>query len=323
MSGTRFPHGISSQGVPIFGSGTPEIIVGEVFFVGSVAGGKSWAAGSDNTGMGTKELPFATLDYALSVATASNGDVIYLLPYHAETVTGAGAITLDKAGVKIIGLGHNTARPRFLLDGAGASGLVTAANVSIENCIFASGHADLAYAFYVTAKGCIIKNNQLDLNTTAENFVKMVSAGVADNDYDGLQIIGNVMENKGDAGELNTIILNKDSEGVRIIGNKIYGDYDTTTYAVIYSANTEHHMDIDISYNHIHNLHDANAVVGISVGSTTSTGFMHHNYVYALDVSGATPFLSAATGISLYENYYNHVGSTSSGYLHPAVGSLT
>lgn len=288
---------------------------GDVYYVNS--------DGGDNGYLGKKKgTAKATIEGALSAVSAY--DRIYIAPGHTETITGVGGLALDVAGVEIFGLGRYDSRPRFLMDGAATvSCLVTAANMRLSNCVFAAGHADVAVFATISAKGFKLDHCRFENNTTAENFVTVVSAGVADNDYDGLEVIDNVIDNAGDAGELNSIILNKNSESVRIIGNKIYGDYDTTPFAVIYSANTEHHMDIDISYNHIHNLHNADAVVGISVGSTTSTGFMHHNYVYALDTAGETPFVSAATGIALFDNYYTYDGGTTSGLILPAIGTLS
>lgn len=292
------------------------------------AGTRWWVnstGGNNATGESgkTPSRPFATLDYALSRCTDSKCDQIMLMPGHAETITGAGGITLDKIGVDVIGLGRYDLRPRFLMDGAATvTCLVTAAEAGLRNIIFAAGHSDITTFCTVTAKGFALEYCHFERNTTDENFVAIVTAGVADNDYDGMELIGNVLDFGGDAGELTPISLVKDSKDVRIIGNKIYGDFDTTPYAAIYSPNTEHHMAIEVAYNQIHNLHDADSVVGISLGSTTSTGFMHHNMVYALDVAGATPFVTAATGITLIENYYNFVGSTSQGYLHPAASIL-
>lgn len=318
MSLTHFPNGLTSFGVPIVPSVTPNITTGSVFFVDSNTGSDVGGAGK------SPSTPFATLDYAMGKCTANKGDIIYLMPKHAETITGAGGITFDIAGVSVIGLGHYDARPRFLMDGAATvTCLVTAANCKLANCVFAAGHSDVATFSTITAKGFIAEGNHFERNTTNENFVKIFNAGVADNDCDGLQLLFNTMDFGGDAGELTPIILNKDTANVRIIGNKIYGDFDTSPYAAIYSPNTEHHMDIEIAYNFIHNLHDANAVVGISMGSTTSTGFMHNNYVYALDVAGETPFVSAATGISLFQNWYNYTGGTSSGLVLPAIGTLS
>jgi hypothetical protein len=299
------------------------IVTGNVFFLGTNSTTAPVLDAQDLPSHGSDpDKPFATLDYALSKTVGGNDDIIIVLPNHAETVTGAGGITLDKAGVSIVGLGRYDSRPRFLMDGSAITGLVTAANTSLENCVFAAGHSDIASAFLVTAKGFKLANCHFERNTTNENFVNIVNAGAVDNDYDGLEILNNTIDFAGDAGELKPIDLLKNSKDVRIIGNYIYGDFDTSPYAAIYSVNTEIHQNIDISYNRIHNLHDANAVVGISVGSTGSTGFMHHNFVYALDVAGETPFVSAATGIALFENYYSYDGSTTSGLLLPAAGTL-
>lgn len=103
---------------------------GSIFFVGSTVTGAS-----DASGYGlTPETPVATLDYAIGLCTASKGDVIYLLPGHAETTT---AIALDVAGVKIVGLGTGRLRPALTATTAATDLLnVTAANCYIENVRF-------------------------------------------------------------------------------------------------------------------------------------------------------------------------------------------
>ena len=260
------------------------------------------------------------------VATGTNQeDLIKIVPGYTQTITGIGGLALNKAGVKIKGLGIYDARPKFLMDGASTvSCLVTAANMALDNCVFIAGHSDVAVWATITAKGFKLTNCRFEGNTTNENFVTIINAGAADNDFDGLHIQGCVMDYGVDDGALNPIILNKNSESVRILDNKIYADLDTTPYAAIYSPNTEHHMDIDVARNHIHNLHDANAVVGISLGSTTSTGFIRDNLIYALDVAGETPVVSAATGIAAYGNYYAYAGGSSlSGFVYPAIGTLS
>lgn len=269
------------------------------------------------------DLIHYSINDALIATTITQEDVVKIAPGYTETITGVGGLALNKAGVKILGLGTYDYRPRFLMDGAATvSCLVTAANMTLENCVFASGHSDVTVFATITAKGFKLKNCLFESNTTDENFVTIINAGAADNDYDGLVLEGNVMNYLQDNGALTPIKLNKDSQDVRILDNRIYALLDTTPFAAIYSANTEHHMAIDIGYNQIHNTHTTDAVVGISVGSTTSTGIMHHNMVYALDVAGATPFVSAATGITLIENYYNFVGDTTQGYLDPVASTL-
>lgn len=256
-----------------------------------------------------------TLDAALDACVASRGDTIYVTPYHTETITGAGGITLDKIGVSIKGLGRYDARPAFLMDGAACSMLVTAANMSVENCVFNSGHADLAYFALVTAKGFHFLNNFVGENVAEENFVIAISAGAADNDHDGLVVAGNDFVGI-DTAASGCVVLNKDNNDVKIIGNNIVGNFAATPYAPILMPDGEIPLNLEIAHNIIHNQHNDNIVTGISVLEAVGTGSMHHNLVYTLDVAGMTPFLTGATGIVCWENYYT-TAATSSGVLYP------
>jgi hypothetical protein len=286
---------------------------GNVYWVDSNGGGAS---------KGTFKSPVATLDAAMALCTADNGDTIMIKAGHTETVTGAGAITLAKGGMSIHGLGNYTARPTFLLDGStGVTGLVTGDNITITNCVFSAGHAAILCAFLCTGVGFTMDSCAFVENTTAEDFVAVFNGGAAHNDYDGLTFSNNVMDfTTGGTAVLSPFNLLFDSKDVNIIGNKFLGDFDTSPHAPIYSVNTVNHMNIEIAYNLIHNQHDADEEVGIYIGSATSTGWMHHNLVAAFDDTGATPFLAAAGGIAVFENYY--IGDVStSGYILPAIGS--
>jgi hypothetical protein len=265
--------------------------------------------------------PFSTLDYAQSKMTAGNDDLLVVGANHTETVTGAGGITFDVAGAEIRGLGRYGTMPQILMDGSTITGLVTGADMKVSNIHFLAGHADIACAFLVSAVGFHMDGCRFTENVATENFVAVLQAGVADNDYDGLIFSNNVLDfTTAEVAVLSPVNLLKDSKDVSIIGNKICGDFDTTPHAPIYSVNTEHHMNIEIAYNLIHNQHNADEECGIFVGSTSSTGWMHHNLVSAKDAAGATPFLAAAGGISCFENYY--VGDDSvSGYILPAIGA--
>lgn len=96
----------------------------KVFYVHSGSGsngydGLSWSS------------PFATLAYAISKCTASVGDVILVRPGHAETTT---ALTVDKIGVRIIGLGRGRNKPALTATTAATDLVnVTAASVYMEN----------------------------------------------------------------------------------------------------------------------------------------------------------------------------------------------
>src|SRR5262245_10372234 len=106
----------------------PFLYGGTAFFVdNSVA---STTRGDDPSN-GSRTRPFSTIDYAIGRCTASKGDVIFVMPGHAETVTAA--ITLDVAGVSIIGLGRGRNRPSHTPRGAIDAIVVSAANCWIEN----------------------------------------------------------------------------------------------------------------------------------------------------------------------------------------------
>lgn len=301
-------------GVPVVNYDNNKFITGTVFFVDSNNG----SAGA--SGLKPTEA-LTTLDAALGKCTDSKGDVIYLMPGHAETITGAGGITLDKIGVSIIGLGRYDLRPRFLMDGgATVTMLVTAANVSIENCVFAAGHADIVTFCTISAKGFRCAYCHFEENVATENFLTVISAGVADNDSDGLEVIGCTF-NSIDSAATGVIKLNKNMADVKIVGNQICCDCSASTYAPIYSPSTEVITNILVSDNIVHNLHDGNATVGISIANTASTGAIVRNLVGAQDLADETPILGGAAGLFVAENYASGVLGTASGYLYPAVDS--
>lgn len=111
----------------IQGIGTP---TGRTFYVQSTS-----AVASDNDsrdGLSASE-PLATLAEAITRCTASVGDVIVLLPGHAETTT---AIAMSTAGVAVVGVGFGSNRPTLTATTASSDLIsVTGANCHIENVI--------------------------------------------------------------------------------------------------------------------------------------------------------------------------------------------
>lgn len=164
MTLTKHPHGISSFGVPVFGSDS-NIIAGDVYFVCSVAGTK-WFAGVDAPECGSLETPFATIDYAIGKCDSGNGDVIFCLPGHAETLASAGAITADVADISIIGLGKGTSRPQLTLSATGSTIAVSAANVTFKNIEIVPGVAEIVTVFNVTAAECTLDQIYSKANST-------------------------------------------------------------------------------------------------------------------------------------------------------------
>jgi hypothetical protein len=118
---------------------------GNVYFVDSVAGSA--------TGGYTADGPAATLIQAQTLATASNGDVVYVGHDHAESVVGAAGMTFSKAGVRYQGLGQGRLRPTITFSTSTAAQIiVSGANITFSNFIFdLTGITAIVAAISVTA----------------------------------------------------------------------------------------------------------------------------------------------------------------------------
>lgn len=106
------------------------LTTGSIFFVHSGTGVNALGGGRN------PDAPLATLDYAIGLCTANKGDMIFVMPGHAETFTATNGFDADVAGVRIIGLGWGSLRPTFTFDHADAQVNIGAANVTIENVRF-------------------------------------------------------------------------------------------------------------------------------------------------------------------------------------------
>jgi hypothetical protein len=115
--------------MPVLGSGG-HMTTGNVFFVQNTNG----SDGNDGLGPAT---PLKTLDYAIGKCTASQGDTIFLMEGHAETVTTK--IALDVAGINIIGLGAGDVRPTITVNAAIWGLTVSASDLVIANVRFVAG----------------------------------------------------------------------------------------------------------------------------------------------------------------------------------------
>ncbi len=150
-------------------------------------------SGGDTDGGGKNPaVPFLTLDWAIGKCTPNNGDIIYVMPGHAETITTAGAITCDVAGISIIGLGEGSNRPiiTFGASSNAASILVTAANVTIKNIIGLCGDDGLTNPFHIQAADCTLDIEWRDGSATVEAAAAILTTADADRLNVKLKYIG-------------------------------------------------------------------------------------------------------------------------------------
>jgi len=100
-------------------------------------GNRYWVhsgTGTDGTAYGfTPDKPFKTIDYAIGKCTASKGDIIFVMPGHAENLATATAINCDVAGVTIQGIGSGSLIPTVSFTALAGSITIGAANVTLRN----------------------------------------------------------------------------------------------------------------------------------------------------------------------------------------------
>ena len=285
---------------------------GNIYFVDSGS-----STGGTSAGYGTSpDSPFTTIDSAINQTTASNGDIIYVMPGHSETLTGASAITCDVAGVSIIGMGKGTDRPTLLLDaGASVSIVVSAANVHWENVVFSAGHADITVAIDVSATNASFENCEWKQNTTNENFLSCIRTSASANACDGLSVTNSVVTDV-DTSCVNFITLREDTDLLVMSDNFIELGVNNSN-AVIGVASGKDVTSCRILRNDIYRLNTAGDIL-IDSDTTANSGIIAGNRIGHADT--ASEVLIDADGVRQFDNV-GTATNTASGYILPAIDS--
>lgn len=297
---------VYSQGAPVV-----PFTTGTVRYVSSTHAEKS-----DNNSGTDAGKPLATVDAAIGKCTASKGDVIVLLPGHAETVT-ATSIALDVAGVTIVGLGYGLNRPVFTFGAAAATITVSAANCVWKGCDFLANFLDVASAFTLsTAKDFELANCTFRAGSAALDFLVIVTTNATNNAADGLNVHDNyVFSLDVTTGGVISVLGNLDrlhvwNNFVDKAATNDAGQMITIAALVIRGAR--------IHDNQLNVVGSTGAAVGVFMtgSSTTNTGMVYRNFVTTLDTTTAL-FITAAINLAVHENYVSGVVA-GSGTLHPA-----
>jgi hypothetical protein len=131
---TNFPNGITSLGIPTFGTGFLPPFTGNYFFVQESA-----SVGSGNPGgLGTVQAPFNTLQQALAKCVSGNNDVIFLTgTVHVSAAQGS--IPWNKNNTHLIGICSPMKRgKRARISVTGSTGFNQLFNVTANGCMFAN-----------------------------------------------------------------------------------------------------------------------------------------------------------------------------------------
>ena len=142
---SNFPSGFAStttiRGIPL-----RQMHPGEVFWVNNSTVVPKGGRKGSNSYNGSFLTPFSTITYALTQCRANRGDIIMLGIGHNDSLAagGAGALTLNVAGVAIVGTGVGSLRSAITFTGTTDTVVISAANMSFSNLSFEAGVAQVA-----------------------------------------------------------------------------------------------------------------------------------------------------------------------------------
>lgn len=148
--------------------------------------------GVDSDGQ-NRIYPTLVAAIADSAVVAARGDVLFVLPGHTETITGAAGIAVSKSGLSIVGLGNGLLRPTISFTTAiGAQMTVAGANVSFQNIVFSVGFDAITAMIAVTATDVSFINCEFNTNNATMGVVVGLSFGTTSNRFivDGCRFLG-------------------------------------------------------------------------------------------------------------------------------------
>lgn len=278
---TGFTSGVSIRGIPVAMSHP-----GKVFWVGNSASLLQGERAASNGNKGGFLDPFASIDFAVGNCVANRGDIILVRPGHTETVTAAGGLDLDVAGIAVIGLGSGSNRATVNFTTAvGADMDVDAANITVVNLLFTGGIDALTGPIDVNAADFrLIDCEYRDVTGQATDVI------VADANADRLLIDGYFHNGAAAAGGASAIALigmdNPVIRNFRIVGNFSVGAIDIRTTAAV---------DVDIYNGYIWTKNAADIAIVDTITASTGKIGPDLNIMLTDNAANITESITAAT----------------------------
>lgn len=316
MAISSFPNGFN-YGVTINGVPLQQAYPGKVFWVNnSTVLAEGGVAGSD-ANKGTYRQPFSTIQKAIDSCTAARGDVIMVMPGHAETVS-ATNFALNKAGVAIVGLGRGSNRPTLTFGAAAATVTVSAANCSVANILHVGGFADTAVCYTLTtAKDFCLESCEFRDASSILNLVKVIDTNTTANAADGLTVVNNRVYSLATTAGTTMINIDGTMDRLTVMDNFYCGAVLNNTAALI-EHNAVNATNVQVGRNKIYrpNTDTATGAIVVKTTATVNTGMVHENFVGCLDAAGIILFTSGSD----YAPIQNFVTGAvnASGFLLPA-----
>lgn len=321
MPMSSYPHGFTG-GITIRGLPLTVSHPGKVFFLNNSSVVADGGIGGSDSNPGTLQKPFSTLAGALLNCTANRGDIIMVMPGHAETISSASALTLNVAGVAIVGMGVGTLRPTFTLDTANTATInVSAANVSIANCLFVANFLAIAACFTTTtAKSFTLDNCEFRDTSSILNFKTIVDTNTTSNDTDGLHIEKCMFHGLGTTSGSALVKMDGTNDRLTIIDSFI--KHSATSTAGLMPIATGKVVTNAKIINNVIDLVGAQAAttgIIITTDGSTNSGIIRRNAITSLDDTSEL-LVTASSGFMHDLNYYSS-DRNKSGYILPAADS--
>lgn len=282
---------------------------GNTFYVDSAVNAGSGRSPAEAVG---------TIDAAVNLCTASQGDTIVVLPGHSETIVAAAGIACDVAGVTVVGLGTGNQRPAVNLGTlTTATVAVSAAGVAWYNMRLLSTVADLVTAFNVTAAGfsmigCELGDSAVDLNMLSA--VKATST--TDGNANDITLIGNYFRSQ-DAATLGFFIHAGDVLKATIEDNIIVSE-GTGLATIFTSATGKDIRMLSCRRNRLSSKATAgNLAWSNDTASPNNSGIISDNYIGHADVTGGH-VLGVVGGCRMFNNLSVSTDALS-GFVIPAI----
>ena len=318
---SNFPGGFNNvtiRGVPITQSHP-----GQVYWVSNATPTLPGQIGGSNGNPGTFNAPFSTLEFAITSCTANRGDIIFIKPGHAETISSATALAFDVAGVAIVGLGAGTKRPTFTLDTAATTTIaVSADNMSISNCRFIGNFLSITSAFTVAAAAYFTIDNCSFTDTSAIlGFLSAVKTTVSTNS-DFLQVSNCFIKSDATTKSVAPIVVLNTMTGLTLTDNVVVQTVAQNNVSQFLSHAALVMTAALITGNKVYsvNTDSATGAFLITTSATTGSGIVQNNVVRGLDTAAALMITAAAVQYGLFNNLY--IGDVGfSGFVLPAIGT--
>lgn len=321
---TNFPSGFG-DGVSLRGMPISLTHPGRILWVGNSSTVVPGSRGGSNGNKGTIQSPYSTIAGALAHCIAGIGDLIMVLPGHAEAIADATSLILNVAGVGIIGMGTGASRPTITLGTAATANIpVTAANVSIKNLLFKANFADIVSVFTATGTATptdfSVENCEFRDTSSILNALTVFSGNATANSCDGLRFVANRIRSKGTTAATTAFKLSSATDRVTINENFYEGAVLNNTAALLaHGANVVTNLQMNSNRVVRPNTDTATGGLLITTSSVTNTGMVSNNYCAHADVAAA--ILVTAGSIYGMVNNLSIGDADASGFVLPAIGA--